>query len=863
MATNMGYPNAGIVSVMGQQNNPMGGVVQPRNTNMFNPQENVEDTIIRLYQTNVPIDQIAAMTGTDSTTVAQVINNSRGMDTYANTRDITPPIGAPDIEVEQAEFDTDLPSPQDYYTRPDGAQPVEIEQQVFSTDLPDDMGTQALTGLNPQYAELHPDAVSEARKIDAQIQRTSREVFGVGENDPNLVQELNAVELSVLEDFESEGDGTSSGVVGAVQENALVKIGLNDVFSDANMPIEDRIDFFKHYIAETLGLDYGNLKDAPDEGLPFLAAASALLNASKSGDSRMSGIGQALVSFGMTKNQLGRVRNKDAKDLLMTSFNLGLESHKIAQAGTGEMGATEWVTVPWSDDPVLLPKKSVVAGIQSGVKILPYNKDKDSKTKLYSIPKMTKDGIVYSYRKMTEPQYQNALKNLDSDLITKGYTIQEADQGDRSKNILYTTPGGDREIMTQADYFAMPFEQQTGFEEISGMNAVIDTTDGNKQKYVTDEELALAPPGQFQSLTYGTYFESDGEGGFVFSTGGGKDEVLTGQTDRGIERIKAATKEPLQEKIKQSKATFRLLDRSRDLAREGLFGAASTGVAKVGNLIKSVEGVINAYQSGLNKKQRADYDRMKRDWYQQVGEDEGFIKFLENTGADKDRLMGTFWSLALASAQILNDQKGRDISNVDAERFLNRVGANSSSVNAVQMMLDDLEMDLIHAQLDQFDIEEDGLESFPTGDLDDDGNEIMQRIFSKPGELFGEGGLIEQERANLEQRLKVLESIRGGAVTNTGTPVPIKARPMSFSELRRTIEQNDTEALNTVNPASKPDVDVTWGVLAKIIFRDQFLGNEPEDVRMKKVDSRLRDHFYNDEEALKEFKLWYKTLINK
>ena len=576
----------------------------------------------------------------------------------------------------------------------------------------------------------------------------------------------------------------------------------------------------------------------------------------------MSGIGQALVSFGMTKNQLGRIRNKDAKDLLMTSFNLGLESHKIAQ-GTGKMGATEWVTVPWSDDPVLLPKESIAQATQKGIRVLPYNKDKDSKRTLYSIPKLTKDGITYSYRKMTEPQYQNALKNLDSDLITKGYTIQEADQGDRSKNILYTTPGGDREIMTQADYFAMPFEQQTGFEEISGMNSVIDTTDGNKQKYVTDEELALAPPGQFQSLTYGTYFESDGQGGFVFSTGGGKDKVLSGQTDRSIAAVKAATKEPLQEKIKQSKATFRLLDRSRDLAREGLFGSAATGVGKVGNFVKSVEGVINAYQSGLNKKQRADYDRMKREWYQQVGEDEGFLQFIENTGADKDRLMGTFWSLALASAQILNDQKGRDISNVDAERFLNRVGANSSSVNAVQMMLDDLEMDLIHAQLDQFDIEEDGLESFPTGDLDDDGNEIMQRIYSKPGELFGEGGLVEQERANLEQRLEVLESIRGGAVTTAGTPVPIEARPMSYADLKRTIEQNDTEALNTVNPASKPDVDVTWGVLAKIIFRDQFLGNEPEDVRKAKINSRLGDHFYNDEEAAKEFMSWYKTIINR
>ena len=83
---------------------------------------------------------------------------------------------------------------------------------------PESIGAQTLTAINPQYAQQNPNAVGEAEKMDAQIQRTSRDVFGIGVEKPDLVQQTNAIELSVLEDFEDEGDGKSSGVGGAVQE---------------------------------------------------------------------------------------------------------------------------------------------------------------------------------------------------------------------------------------------------------------------------------------------------------------------------------------------------------------------------------------------------------------------------------------------------------------------------------------------------------------------------------------------------------------------------------------------------------------------------------------------------------------------
>ena len=852
MAIGDPFPGAGITNIIGQQGNPMGGVVESRSSNMFNPNETPEDAVLRLWQANAGIDQIAQLTGIPSPQIAQIINNYTGADTRMNNQFIQPlPAGA-GVETEfEEEAVTELPFGQ-----------IDTEQITTRPDLiSDGLGTQALMAMDSSLTENSPE-VGEARNLEEKIIKTGTDVYGLNTEDPNVIQYGNVLSLDVLDGLQDDEEGISDDV----KDQVLQDIGLNDVFTNENISMEDRIDFFKHYMAETLGLNYDDLKKSSDEGMPFLMAGAAMLQASKDGESRMAGFGKAMISFGTTKSQLARIADKEAAAYMMKAFDLGLEAHKMAQVGTGKMGATEWVTVPWSDDPILLPKETIVQGTQQGVKILPYSKDKDSKTTLYSIPKLTKDGVIYSYRKMTEPQYRRAIKELDSDLTAKGFTIKEATQGDRSKNILYTTSQGEREIMTLADYFAMPFDQQTSFESITGMNSVIDTTDGNKQKFVTDEELSTAPPEKYQSLNYGTYFESDGQGGFVFSTGGGKDKVLQGQTDRSIAKSKTDTREPLQEKIKQSKATFRLLKRSRGLAREGLFGPAAGAAGAIGNFIKSVEGVTNAYQQALDPAKRADYAQMKRDWYQEVANDKGFLNFVKRTGADKDRLMGTFWSLALASAQILNDQKGRDISNVDAERFLNRVGANSSSVAAVQMMLDDLESDLIHAQLDQYAIERSGLEAFPSGEKDENGNDIMKRILTDPGELFGPGGLVEEREAVLNAQLEELQVRRENAPSVTGEPIPAPKRPLSYTRLSVLLEEDvgqKGKGTIIVNPASKPDADVTWSTLAKIIYRDQFLGNETPDIRKAKVSSRLRDHFYNDPDAAREFNTWYNTIISR
>ena len=143
----------------------------------------------------------------------------------------------------------------------------------------------------------------------------------------------------------------------------------------------------------------------------------------------------------------------------------------------------------------------------------------------------------------------------------------------------------------------------------------------------------------------------------------------------------------------------------------------------------------------------------------------------------------------------------------------------------------------------------------------------MKRILTDPGELFGVGGLVEEREAALNAQLEELQVRRKNAPSSvTGQPIPAPKRPLSYTRLSVLLDEDISQkgkATIIVNPASKPNADVTWGTLAKIIYRDQFLGNDSPQIRTAKISSRLNDHFFNDPDAVKEFNTWYKTILGK
>jgi len=855
MAIDMGYPNAGITSVIGQQGNPMGGVQQPVNTNQFNPQENIEDTIIRLYQTNVPIDQIAQMTGTDPAMVAQVINSSTGADTMSNMRPPPAPGGAPQMGMPQETFSPNMP------TEPPNANGI---------------GAQALTAINPQYAQQNPDAVGEAEKMDAQIVRTSREVFGIGEEKPDLVQEINAVELSVLEDFESEGDGQSSGVSGAVQENALMKIGLNDVFTNAGIGLEDRIDFFKHYISETMGIDYENLKEAPNQGMPYLAAASALLNASKSGDSRMSGLGQALVSFGTTKRQIERVNNKEAQNLLMTSFNLGLESMKIAQSGTksglGNIG--QYIVPSVSSDPILMGDKEALKYQRQGLNLQKYSETKENPQQ-YAIPvyNADKSGVVYEYKTMTPTQAAARSKNIDSDLLTAGYTVNAVDATNARTFGFIKSPDGDVEQISMQEYLTLPTSdprKEYEFMKAGETQAVFDLEDGIA-KFISKSDLLKNP---MTTLQDGTEVERYVPNTMMKTTTINADGSVTMMegSQSGMKgylgsRAELSERRETREKLKViDVGTYRVIDDIdlvRRAAERGLFGSVAEFQAGIGGFISSGKESYAAYRANLikdgknvNKMTLAQMESNFEETYWAEMQGWEWVKQAQNADIKKGRLTSAVFTLALSSAKLLAEQKGRDISNADIERFMQQIGANANSVMGFNVIINDLE----NRVLNNYDRETKWYKDTqvmmdnPDGEGEEEiGNMSVSNFYFAPG-ARGEKTreFIDERRAELNKRRKS-NSIATGGMT------PEVSRGDSYTAFRNSLEKDKSGRGGKLAVSESTGQTMTWGKLASLIVYNES-NNSNLEVREKVTQQTIEDAFPETpagREDLVEFMDWY------
>ena len=167
MAIGGPYPGAGITNIIGQQGNPMGGVVESRSSNMFNPNETPEDAVLRLWQANAGIDQIAQLTGISSTQIAQIINNYTGADTRMNNQFIQPlPAGA-GVETEfEEEAVTELP-----FGEIDTEQITAMNFAPTRPDLIDSaegIGTQTLMAMDSSITSDSSEA-GEARNLEQKI----------------------------------------------------------------------------------------------------------------------------------------------------------------------------------------------------------------------------------------------------------------------------------------------------------------------------------------------------------------------------------------------------------------------------------------------------------------------------------------------------------------------------------------------------------------------------------------------------------------------------------------------------------------------------------------------------------------------
>ena len=851
MAINMGYPDAGIVSITGNQDNPFGGVEETVNTNQFNPQETVEDTIIRLHQTNTPIDQIAQITGVDSASVAEVINNSTGME-------LTPVAPAPE-GVESLQIEPDL------------------DQRDLTSEIPVNFSADVISSMNPEYAAVNPQAVTELQKQEAEILMNANEVFGLDSETPNLVQEMNTEAFSILDEQNNDNNLSKEN---ASVEFATTQMGLNDVFTNAGIGLEERIEFFKGYIADTMGLDKDSLEGTPDSGMPYLAAASALLNASKDGESRMAGLGKALIGFGTTKKQLERVRNKDAKDLLMTSFNLGLESMKIAQSGTkGGVGNIGQYIVPSvSSEPILMGDKEALAYQRQGLNLQKYSETKEN-PKQYAIPKYNSDksGVVYEYKEMTPTQAATRGENLDSDLLAAGYTVNPVDSTNARTMGFIKSPDGEIEQLSMQEYLTLPTSdprKEYEFMKAGDTQAVFDLEEGiarivPKSEVLKNPMTTLENGERVNRYVPNTMMKTTvvNPDGTITMTEGAAGDVKGYAGSRAQLGEMRETREKLINLDLGTRKVLDSVDLIKSIAQKGLFGNPAGVMSAFGNIIASTQEAYEVYRRDVLIPNGAaikgnSYDTLYANFaeeYETQIMNYAWAPKLVKAGVEKDRLTAAMFGLAISSAKLLAEQKGRDISNADIERFMQEIGANASSLLGFQSIINDLEYKVIRNYNNQAGPE--GIYRDTQIMIDNPEGADLDPIGSLTvgNQYFAPGARGEKTQKFIDDRLAALgRESQQNSIATGGMSAVMPPPADSYTSFNRKLKEDQSGTGKKITQLESTGETISWDKLAKQIIYDELVGDPATSQQI--TIQRIEDAFPETpagREDMDEFMKWY------
>lgn len=861
------YPGAGITNITARPGD-WGAEVESRSSNRFNPNESPEDAVIRLFQANAGIDQISQLTGIPAPQIAQIINNYTGTDTLFNNQRIQPPPAGAGVETEfEEEAVTELPFGQ--------VDTEQITAMDFTPTRPslidsaDGIGTQALMAMDPSITSNSPEA-GEARNLEQKIMKTGTDVYGLNTDDPNLIQTANVMSLDVLDGLQDDEEGISDDV----KDQVLQDIGLHNVFENENIDMKDRIDFFKHYIAETLGLNYDDLKKSPDEGMPFLAAGAAMLQASKDGESRMAGLGKAFISYGMTRAQMAKVGDKEAAAYMMKAFDLGLEAHKMAKAGSTGSTATDWVNI--GGVPYLMPKETIMQLGQLAPGMARPWKESDEKREYYGVPKLLPNGLVgIEHKYLTDAQAEKARTDLDFDLKDKGYDVKPLEGGATAlnKQVLYKPEGSETfQPILQADWLALPAEQRGTYKDPAQMVQVwdmekgtsgwankleLDPTSNTFKEYTDENGLKQA---KYIPHTTARSWEVGQDGTITFMEGP-QGMVEGGMNSRTLARKIKDDTNILRTLDTDTTKTLKLLDRARDYARPGLFGRFGEVGGSLGNLIGSFSDFSKGWQDTLPKDvKRSDYKQLRDDFTAQYWneiKEYGWVGKLMQTGIGRDQIMGTLFSLALASAQLLNSQKGRDISNYDLQRFLQRAGANAGTVVGFTAMLNDLEEDILDNFSNVF--EKQKLYQLQVPDKEGGSKGHLEAL----GGVFASGGPYDISNAALEGRREELRKrkISLGQEFDLQFEESSYTPPVSYSQFRiklRGDKSGNGERLEVNKSSNKP---MPWSRIASDIFYQAYDLNTDEAQRADIIEMILSDNFNEGDPAIDNFLTWYGTLL--
>jgi len=677
------YVGPGVTTITGDPNNPFGGTITDQNTNMVMPDESPEQTIMRLARSGLAVDQIAQLTGLPQDQIAMQVSVMRGQ------RPSTPPQQPQGIGIQSLMEDNESQELSDYVE--DGGSMSDLIQSTIEPNLdPGAFLTEGAIALNLEDMNLDLSE-EEAEALDA-------------ENDPTKKVIM--------------ASAAGAGARGEEDSEALETFG---AMADINTTLDpqERIQVYKDAAAEFYNVDdIKKLITKPDEGLPFLIAGAALIQSGEKGESWGTALSTALSKYTISKRKGDRDYEKtlDSVEIQrqqgINNFAMQLYMSDIKDQRALSKALMTAKRSPYkvgeSPNPEYLTDSEVSFRTQNGEAILPWRAE-DGATKEYTL---FKDENLDGQPDNNAPAVTKILTAAGAqNAQSEGFIVRD---GNLTKNKKMYMVDGKSKMFSSEELDAFLTENPNAKPMAIGtasVKSVIEKATG-QPTFVSAQELMsprgrelYAPVGEESMVVYGP----NGEPVLVKGTG---DAITAGAESKERGRIRGVLTDIDTARNNVIRTRQSIVDLFNEAERNnapltfGTAGGLTTFGKRVIDEVDQLKTVFTDSKQGYNLYTDANgngvldpgeeiqsFDKYSKQFDEKIA-NSNLGKFLLNSGLSRKRVNSLVLTLALQSAATDN-QKSRDISDKDMDRYLTRAGAYATSPTEFLTLVDDLTLSVM------------------------------------------------------------------------------------------------------------------------------------------------------------------------
>jgi hypothetical protein len=694
------YPNPGVTTITGDPNNPFGGTITDQNMNMVSPDESPEQTIMRLARSGLGVDQISQMTGIPQDQVAmQVASMTGNREAFMPGGEFGQQEAPAGIGIESLVTDTNTPEISSF-----------IDEGNSFTDL-------AASGLN---IDLDPsNYLNEAQTVQ------TLETFGVDLDEldsETLDEEDDLLKKTVMA---SAAGATANGEDDEDAVNTLSTMSEIHASFDPNDPeaMKEQLEVYKK--AAEIFYDTDDLKELvpqPDKSLPFMIAGAALIQAGERGDSWGTALSNAFLQYSLGarkeekdyEDKIAGIELQEKQDIKTFAMQLYMADYKEQQAL----------------ERALLTKEKKAYRVNNGASptyYTSYEADLASRKGDSVVPWTAEDGGVKEYTIFTDadrdgqpdanaPARTQLLSEAGAiNKQSEGYLIREGNLTKDKK--LYMVDNVPTMYTTEELDAYMSGNPNSDVRVVGASSAKAVRNRATGELTFIDNRELLTPRGQEMYVPIGQentiVFGPDGQPIMMTGDAAGMGTLMTG-SQRGKEETRVREflieSDKNRDNILTTHWTIKnLLANQEAEGKPVVFGVAGSLTTFGKNVIDQVDQLQTVFtdpesgyafyndENGNGKRDpgetSTDFSGFGQQFEDQVA-NTNLGRFLQGSGLGKKRLTNMVLTLALQSAAN-DDQKGRDISDKDIERFLTRAGAYATSQKEFITVIDDLALGAI------------------------------------------------------------------------------------------------------------------------------------------------------------------------